>query len=769
MPDYIGDPQEHLGSLSIRDLVEARDFIHKQLMRKQYVVGTALGRYRLRKPGVGENAARTLSNSEIVDNSWPSILVFVSKWIDKSEFGHKFELLDYIPPSIEMPDGRIVPICVIEAASVDSEAPEAATPTFPNSWIGGGYPVIADVQGEERMASIGGMLTDGHLKYALTNRHVAGNPGEIVYSVIGGEKVPIGRSSENQLSRMPFEKVYPGWPGKNVFVQMDIGLIEVEDATRWTAQIYGIGKLGHMVDLSTDNISLRLLDCRLRAYGCGSGQMIGKILGLLYRYKAVNGSEYVADFLIGPDGNKPLTTRHGDSGTLWLLESAHHCRNDGDSADYRLMPLAVQWGGHVFGGEGGSCHCQPYTLATSLSSVCRILNIDFVRDWNIGHPEYWGAVGHYTIAGQACEIITDPKLQALMKANLSSITFPQGDINEKQMKGLSKRKFVPLADVPDMVWKVGPHKRGGMNSPEHSNHFADMDKKDSHDQTLLELCEASEANISTYAWLAYYNDPKVKDESKGLLPFRCWQIYDEMVASVEAGDAERFVCAAGILSHYVGDACQPLHISYMFNGDPADTETVEVIDHKTGEKSERQEPVARGVHSAYEDVLVNFHTPEILGRLQLIFHSRTHGLDLNERKGFGAAKAVIGLMQQTFKDIQPADIVKAYVPIRKNKSKEIAGHLWDQFGEDTVKVMAAGARTLAMLWDSAWKEGKAKPKIAKARTISPGALKKLYINPDFLHSYKLDEIGPVLKGHPKPARAAKAKRTAKVAAAAAGA
>jgi hypothetical protein len=44
------------------------------------------------------------------------------------------------------------------------------------------------------------------------------------------------------------------------------------------------------------------------------------------------------------------------------------------------------------------------------------------------------------------------------------------------MQGLSKRDFVPLADVPDMVWKVGPHKRGGPNSPEHANHFADMDR-----------------------------------------------------------------------------------------------------------------------------------------------------------------------------------------------------------------------------------------------------------------------------------------------------
>jgi len=76
--------------------------------------------------------------------------------------------------------------------------------------------------------------------------------------------------------------------------------------------------------------------------------------------------------------------------------------------------------------------------------------------------------------------------------------------------------------------------------------------------------------------MKYYTDPKVNDRGKGLLPFRCWQIYNEMVDAVKKRDTTRYVCAAGILSHYVGDACQPLHISYMFNGDPAKLEKVTV-------------------------------------------------------------------------------------------------------------------------------------------------------------------------------------------------
>jgi hypothetical protein len=49
------------------------------------------------------------------------------------------------------------------------------------------------------------------------------------------------------------------------------------------------------------------------------------------------------------------------------------------------------------------------------------------------------------------------------------------------------------------------------------------------------------------------------------------------VEFVKSGKAAEFVCAAGVLSHCVGDACQPLHFSYMFNGDP---DNAEVVTHK---------------------------------------------------------------------------------------------------------------------------------------------------------------------------------------------
>src|SRR5262249_42719118 len=155
-----------------------------------------------------------------------------------------------------------------------------------------GYPVLVDVQGEEHFASVGCLVSDGHKVYALTNRHVTGAPGERIYALIGGSKVPIGVSAPKQLTRKLFHEIYPEWPGHKVFVNLDVGLIDVDDTHDWTAQVYGIGQMGRLADLSVDNLSLRLIDCPVRAYGAVSGPLAGRIKGLFYRYKSVGGFEY---------------------------------------------------------------------------------------------------------------------------------------------------------------------------------------------------------------------------------------------------------------------------------------------------------------------------------------------------------------------------------------------------------------------------------------------------------------------------------------------
>jgi hypothetical protein len=743
--------------LSLRDLAAARDLYHLHLMAKQHVVGTALGRYLIRKsdpwprgrteltrresaplPAGGRKEPKRLDNAEVRRYSWPCILVFVDTWADEDDFGSAgVGIEELVPRALHLPNGSRVPVCVVHAPP-SQEPPAPSFPrAFPKHVIGGGYPLLLEVQGAERFASIGCLVSDGHTVYALTNRHVAGAPGEVVYTLIGGEPVRVGVTSDRQLTRKAFEDVYPGWPGKSVYVNMDVGLITLDDTRRWTTQVYGVGRMGELADLSGDNISLRLIDADVRGYGAASGPLRGKLLGLFYRYKSVGGFEYVADFLIGPrESAAALPTRPGDSGTVWLLEP----EGGGDP-----MPLALQWGGHRFAtGEGATV--SPYALATCLSAVCRQLDVEVVRDWNVGALDYWGAVGHYTIATRACAMVRDPDLKALMEANLERISFAAPQINRKTVAGLSKHDFVPLADVPDLVWKIGPFKRGGPRSPEHACHFANLDQPDSKGRTLLALCERDPANVDVAVWREFFTDAAVKDTAPGLLPFRVWQFHDAMVEFLKHGKVAEFVCAAGIVSHYVGDACQPLHVSYLFDGDPADIETVTAKDRHTGEPKRVERPRAAGVHSAYEGDMVNFNIQDILAILE---QAEPEARSIAPG-GHAAAVAVVALMSRTLAKVPPREIVKTFVEVKGQSPKRVAERLWEAFGEQTAQVIADGAALLAGLWESAWKEGaRAATRKKPPAAVSEEELERLYRDPAFVPSTSLADLGPLLVASPE--------------------
>jgi hypothetical protein len=73
---------------------------------------------------------------------------------------------------------------------------------------------------------------------------------------------------------------------------------------------------------------------------------------------------------------------------------------------------------------------------------------------------------------------------------------------------------------------------------------------------------------------------------------------------------ERYLAAAGILAHYVGDACQPLHATWMSDGIPDEQPDIP----RPGEHKDRvthQSPPAirgEGVHGAYETDMLNWAT-----------------------------------------------------------------------------------------------------------------------------------------------------------------
>jgi len=716
-------------SLSILDLLEAREQYHVHLTNKENVVATAIGRYRVRNTPdkdtprmasdiryIQESEPKTLQNTSIVKWSWPCILIFVNQWLTIDQMKDRPDAA--VPRFLYLADGRMVPTCVLLVTKKQEAPPPLTRLNFPNELVGGGFPIVTDVQGQQHISSIGCLVTDGDSTYALTNKHVTGeviNGGtpRDVFTFVNGKRLKIGNTHYKQLGKKPFTDVYKIWSGSRSYSTLDAGLIHIEDISYWTAQVYGIGEIGDIVDLHTGNISLDLIGVPVHAFGCASGEMVGEIQALFYRYKSVGGFDYVSDLLIGPRENAPpLKTQPGDSGTIWFYSQTRSVGNRYNMKESVnvLRPLALQWGGHKFIDSSGIEGESSYALATFLSTICHQLDVDILPSWNIGLSQYWGKLGHYKIAAKASELISNLKLKLLMKNNLDAISFDDKSLTNGELRRIDSDQFVPLADVPDLVWRTSRKK-------DEANHYANMDEEGKGDfqrKTLFQLTK-NPKNVSIPVWNRFHDSINTNFK-RGALPFRVGQIYKEMVKFLRRSDITSFLCAAGILAHYVGDACQPFHASYLHHG--------------------RNKEEAR-VHSYYETQMLDRFSTEVMVGVNAKL-KRSSKPVFKVRGGLQAAISVINLMRSTAKKLPPLDIITAY-----NDSDE-NGHrmkdFFDMVGDNTISCIADGCLQVASIWQSAWHEGNGnKVSNIKLGRIDRDDLKNLYDDKQFLESFRLQD------------------------------
>ena len=308
-----------------------------------------------------------------------------------------------------------------------------------------------------------------------------------------------------------------------------------------------------------------------------------------------------------------------------------------------------------------------------------------------------------------------------------------------------------------------------MSSPEHANHFADMDRRLANPlpagATLLEICDGKPQNVAVAVWQQYYDAVQQEfpeKESRGLLPFRVWQIFEAMVGFVKAGQVAEFVCAAGIISHYVGDSCQPLHISYLFNGDP-DHLVPGMVKDAAGNKVPGQVPRGTGVHASYEDDMIDNNVLAMSNGVDARLQAAA-AWPLLSAGGHAAAVSVVNLMQKTFGAIAPAEIIDTFVPLMGEKPAARAMGLWAKLGDRTMDVMSDGCLCLAQLWDSAWDQGDGDQNVNQLGAIDPATLENIYRPASFLPSHTLDTIGPDLgavPANPGPPRGSRAKSAPK--------
>jgi hypothetical protein len=516
----------------------------------------------------------------------------------------------------------------------------------------------------------------------------------------------------------------------------------------------------------------------------------------------MGGSEYIADFLIGPETtdharkkpkevkgeNIAFAVHHGDSGTVMFIE--HEERDaQGHSLKppkFSYYPFALLWGRNDFI-EDGKRLARPFALATSLSTALDRLNLDLVRDINAGQEYIWGWVGHYLIGGMlppALGLLNSATLRKFAEKNIELLTMTPDSVLGNDPKVLDKGAtsadnphFVPLADVPDNVWKsnvnffmtedsagkkhhnAGPGSRGKWDNP---NHYADIDLPYKGSSTFLSFVLGNPTkNLKPQVWMDYYTSLKPKYDAwaaalgqdtpdnqldkkhLGALPFRVWQLFDAMVAAAKAGKEAEFLVAGGVLIHYIGDACQPLHTSYLSQGDPN-----KVVNKPVAVTKKMLE--ADGVHSGYEDEMVNYgFQKKDLSKAVDAEIKKQEKLSAEKiatmKSGFDAAKAVMDLIAATRTTLLPSKIVKRWVEVHPLKKDEREQAMWASFGTPTIKCMARGSRYLAKMWNDAWVLGKGSTKIGQGSKHTQKQIAKLYNDKNFLKSVPLNEYPGILK------------------------
>jgi hypothetical protein len=728
-------------SLGLRDLLDARDQFHVHLAHKANVFATAVGRYLIREkdpdskdgPRHGSrygrersSVPRRLSNSSARDWSWPCLLVFVSRWQTLAQLATHPE--DVIPSAVYLPDGRIVPICVVEVETTAKPERTVNAAMLTENRLTVGSPLYVDAQGTRRMGTACCLVSDGSDFYVLTNTHLAGQTGRAVNALLRGLPRLVGSThGTRNLTEKTFSEVYPELPGRDSVVNIDAALVRLKDSSMWKP--LADTAMGAVADFSAQTASLSWIGQAVVGQGAASGRMEGQIKALFYRYKSIGGRDYVADLLIASrDGGKPLMTQPGDSGAMWCL--------DGVLEKNTLSPLAIEWGGQRMGsgGSGGSGGYLQLALATSMAVTLREMSLDIITDPSVERTQYWGPVGHFKIGQQACFLVKDRTLQTFFTNNINLISFSDDKTLQTATHLQAAEGFVPLSDVPDVVWKtnINRGKPEVARAQENWNHYADIDLPGGDGKTLAEMYEKASASLQPSVWLKFYGDAPLPSAAKkqtgknnlGALPFRVWQIFARMLEYATT-DLERFLTAAGVLAHYVGDACQPLHSSQHTDG---------------------LNGASTGVHSTYEDNMVDAKAPEIAAGLEAALKSLDYKPRPVRNPG-DAAMAVMDLMLFAQKTLPPQSICEVYNKVNPNathasKNAAVIDALWDSCGEHTIEVIAAGAVTLGALWQAAWTISGAEASSLPATAFTDQqAIIDIYEDKGFLTSLHLPYLG----------------------------
>jgi len=193
-----------------------------------------------------------------------------------------------------------------------------------------------------------------------------------------------------------------------------------------------------------------------------------------------------------------------------------------------------------------------------------------------------------------------------------------------------------------------------------------------------------------------------------------------MVKSLANKDIAKFVCAGGTMSHYVADACNSLHISYLHHG-RNESET--------------------NVHRDYENKVIDKNKKELFKMIN--DKVKTIGNDDLIKGGNSAARKIIDLMNYTVTKLPPETICDSFTANLGKRNR--IDNMWNELKEGTADTIAKGCMVMAILWQSAWLEGNGDKGFENQDLveISKENLKMLYNDKTFVPSFRLNN--PLLK------------------------
>jgi len=145
----------------------------------------------------------------------------------------------------------------------------------------------------------------------------------------------------------------------------------------------------------------------------------------------------------------------------------------------------------------------------------------------------WGAIGHQIVAYTGANSTTDGQL--FWKSNLDPIR--------------------TISTVPDRLWKSSATK-----ADEGLTHWFEIDsyyKPIEFSQIISFPSLYSDA-------VSKYTEARIK--TNGTAPWRIRQLYQLAFQSLKSGDTKSALQYVGVMSHYIGDLSQPLHVSINYDG-----------------------------------------------------------------------------------------------------------------------------------------------------------------------------------------------------------